>query len=186
MNWEAVTAIGTVFTGLVILFTVILGGRQLDHLRRATQLEGATAVFAELESARFVEAQRFVREELAAHLKDRQFRDEARLIGFGNEIQHKELIVLRFFERIGLYTNAGLLDKEIVYGMMSGRVVAAWYALRDVVAIHREEALMWPNFENLVQGTMDWLDRHGAGKATREHLAAAHLVDEKPMKRPQT
>jgi len=44
VNWEAVTAIGTVFTGLVILVTVLVGQRQLratvdqlQQLRRASQ-----------------------------------------------------------------------------------------------------------------------------------------------------
>lgn len=167
MNWEAITAIGTVFTGLVILVTVIFARHELEQLRRATQLEGATAVFAELDSPRLIEAQRFVRDELVERMKDERFRNEVRFVGLMSEDQHKELIVLRFFERVGVYTNRGLLDHEVVYGLMSGRIRFAWTSLGNVVSIHRD-ALgpgLWTNFEGLDKDTSRWQNLHGVPSA---------------------
>ena len=171
MNWEALTAIGTMFTGLVILITVIFARRQLEltrnqleHLRRTTQLEGATAVFTELDSPRQLEGRRFVRDELAARMKDPIFRGEVRWAGLVDETQHKELIVLRFFERIGVYVNAELIDEEIVFNLLSGRIVSMWDALREVVAIHREALgpVTWKNFERLQEQTMRWQEQQSS------------------------
>jgi hypothetical protein len=84
LNWEALSAIGTVFTGLIILLTVILGARQLkaatahvDHLRRATQLEGAMQIFAQMRSPEFLDSYRFVLQELPDRLNDEEFRKGA-------------------------------------------------------------------------------------------------------------
>lgn len=159
MNWEAVTAIGTVFTGLVILVTVILGRRQLDHLRRATQLEGTIAVFAELDSPAQVEARRFVQFELPQRLKEEPFRGETALVGAVDETVHKELLILRTFERIGAYVNEGLLEGSLVYRVASGRIIGMWDCLSDVVKTHRESLgpWAWENFERLNRDTRRWV-----------------------------
>src|SRR5690348_9536417 len=72
MTWEAVSALAAVFTGLIIAATVIVGVRQLrltqetlEHLRRATQLEGAMKIYADLNSPEFRESQLFVLNDLA-------------------------------------------------------------------------------------------------------------------------
>jgi hypothetical protein len=87
MSWEAITAIGSIGTGVVIFLTVIFARRQVEltrqqlhQLRQATQLEGAIAIYAELESQRVEAARMFVLLELPAKMKDPVFRDEVRLI----------------------------------------------------------------------------------------------------------
>lgn len=159
MNWEAVTAIGTVFTGLVILVTVILGRRQLDQLRRATQLEGTIAVFAELDGPAQSEARRFVQFELPARMKDEKFRGEVVLVGAADESVHKELLVLRTFERIGAYINEGLLEGSLFHRVASGRILGMWRCLGDVVEVHRESLgpWVWENFERLYRDTLRWV-----------------------------
>ena len=99
MSWEAVTALGSAATAIVIVVTVIFGRRQLDELRRATQLEGAMRIFAELDSPEVDEARRFVTYELPEKLKDAQFRKEVELTALGDPRVHKELVLLRFFDR---------------------------------------------------------------------------------------
>lgn len=166
MNWEAVIAIGTVFTGLVILFTVITGYHQvrltldqLRQLRRASQLDAANTIFAELASPTFLEARRFILYELPGRLKESKFREEVELVGRADETVHQELIVLRTFERIGLYVEQELLDPTLIYHLASGRVVDTWEGLSEVVAIHRRvlSFLIWDHFEKLYERTLQFM-----------------------------
>jgi hypothetical protein len=175
MNWEAVAAISTPLTGLVIAITAILGFRQLrigdeharstrdqlEHLRKATQFEGALAVFGELDKDFQVDARRFVQFELAQRMKEPAFRAEVALIAGADEREHKELTVLRCFERIGFYIDKGFVDPDVLYMVASGRVITTWRALEEVVAIHRGVAgAFWTHFEKLYYECRNWMKHH--------------------------
>jgi hypothetical protein len=173
MNWEAVAAVSTAFTGLVILATALAAMRevriagehsratreQLEHLRKATQFDGALAVFAELDTPFQQDARHFVQFELEDRMKDQRFRDEVALIAGADELEHKELTVLRCFERIGTYVRKGWVDADVVYMVASGRVIIAWRALEQVVAIHRSLAgpAFWENYERLYNECKVWM-----------------------------
>ena len=179
MIWEALTAIGTIFTGLVILVTVLFARRQvemmrhqLDQLRRTTQLEGATAVFAEMDSPWQIEARHFVRDDLPRLMTDPKFHDEVALIGAMDEAVHKELVVLRFFEKVGVYVSQGLIDGEVIYNVMPGRIVNAWDSLNDVVTIHRSVRgqAIWQNFERLHANTRSFQQAQGLIRPPRDRV----------------
>ena len=58
LSWDALTALSTAVTALVIGVTAVVGyrqirlaGAQLEHLRRTTQLQGTMVVFDEMTSA---------------------------------------------------------------------------------------------------------------------------------------
>lgn len=144
--WEALTALATLGTGIAIAITVLLGarqlfltGNQLDQLRRATRLEGTMKIFDDLSTPPFLEAMRFIRHELAQRMNDSIFLSEVRFIGAADPETHKELTVLRMFERIGTYVKHGLLDGSMIYDCMLPPILTSWERLRDVVRIHREE-----------------------------------------------
>jgi len=158
VNWEAVTAVSTAFTGLVIFFTVLLGRRQiavtvdqLRQLRQAQQLDATNVIFTELSSPAFLDARRFILDDLPERMKDPKFRREVDMVGRGDENVHKELIVLRLFERIAMYVERDLLDSSLVVLLASGRIVDTWEGLAEVVAAHRRSvgAPIWENFEKL-------------------------------------
>ena len=182
MNWEAVTALGTVFTGLVILVTVLVGQRQLRatvdqlrQLRRASQLDAANAIFTELNSPTFLEARRFILDDLPERLKDPRFREELELIGRADENVHKELFVLRMFERIGMYCEEELLNPDLVYYLVSGRIVDTWEGLVDVVAVHRRIATMriWHHYEKLYDDSQRFLfETLGFSRTMQDHAVA--------------
>jgi len=69
MNWEAFTGIATAFTGLIILATVFVGARQLQHLQRATQLQGIMRLIDGMESPAVLKAIEYVRFTLPEELK---------------------------------------------------------------------------------------------------------------------
>lgn len=176
MNWEALSALSTAFTGIVIAITAIAAARevrigaeharatreQIEHLRKTTQFEGTLAVFAELDLPYQVEARHFVQFELAKRMHDEHFRYEVSLIAGSDEREHKELTVLRCFERIGFYVRKGFVDPDVVSMVASGRVLVAWRALEEVVAIHRGVAgPFWLNFEHLYEVSKSWLRERG-------------------------
>jgi len=109
-----------------------------------------------------VDARHFVQFELADRLKEEKFLREISLVGAADEREHKELTVLRCFERIGFYVDKGFIDPDVVYVVASGRVQVAWHALKDVVAVHRSIAggLIWFNFEQLYKGCLQWMREH--------------------------
>ena len=101
--WEALTAIATAVTAIVIAATVAVGyrqirltGDQLEHLRRSTQLDGTMKAFADLETPEFRSARMFVENELASRMQDAHFRDDL-LLPFQalDESEHKEILVAK-------------------------------------------------------------------------------------------
>jgi hypothetical protein len=174
--WEAVAAVSTAFTGLVILVTALAAMRevriageharatreQLEHLQKATQFEGALAVFSELDTPFQLNARRFVQFDLEERLREERFRDEVALIAGADELEHQELTVLRCFERIGTYVRKGWVDADVVYMVASGRVIVTWRALAEVVAIHRSVAgeTFWANYEQLYHDCKAWMRRN--------------------------
>jgi hypothetical protein len=175
MNWEAVAAISTAFTGLVIAVTAFAAFRELrlsaehaaasrDHLRHlqlATQFEGVRAVFDELDSPQQMEARRFVTTQLAIRMRDPTFRAEVARVGGVDETVHLELQVLRCFERLAYYVRKGFVDPDVFYNVASGRVFLMWALLEEVVAIQRETlGQPWKNFEQLERDVRVWCEQH--------------------------
>jgi uncharacterized protein DUF4760 len=165
MNWEALTAISTAFTGIVILFTVLFAARQvsalreqsqamsmqIDHLRRATQLEGALAIFEEIGDAEIGDAYRFVMNEFAEKMKEERFHAEA-LERAPDPSVHKEVKILRHLERVGTIVKNGLIDADVPIDFMGMFVQDNWQRLEPLVreqrALHQRPSL-WENFEYL-------------------------------------
>jgi hypothetical protein len=184
MNWEAVTALSTAFTGLVIFFTVLfarhqlhLTRQQLEQLRKSSQLEGAVAIFADIDGPKVEDARQFVLHELSRRMQDPKFREELQLLALVDETVHKELIVLRAYERVGAYVDEGLIDAEVVYLGAVGRIMSTWMALKDVVAIHRQLApWAWISYEHLADRAREWAAAHGGDAQTIDQLLGEVLT----------
>ena len=71
---------------------------------------------------------------------------------------HRELVLLRFFERVGAYVDEGLVDGTIVVKAAFGRIMTSWSLLADVVAIHRAVlgTNVWQGFERLDERARDY------------------------------
>lgn len=169
MTWEAITALATLGTGAAIVATVLLGIRQLrltrsqlEHLRQATQLQGAMAIFDDLNTAEFWDSLHFIATELPERLKDdAEFRSELALIGMADTKVHRELPLMRTFERIGTYVKHGLIDGPIIYDLALPPIEKSWELLGDVVKAHRAQhgEAFWENFEMLYREGRRWNDR---------------------------
>lgn len=179
MNWEALTAVSTAFTGLVILATVIYASRQvralneqsralgaqLEHLRRATQLEGTLAVFDELFSPELQAAYQFVMDEFDERMKDERFRAEA-LERAPSTDTHKEMYILRHFERIGTLIKNDLLDPDALFDFAGFFIQENWQKLKPIALEQRrryDNDRLWENFEYLAaQASKSQVDTRSA------------------------
>lgn len=186
VDWNAVSALGTVLTAIVVAVTALFGFHQLkltrvqlEQLRRATQLDGALKIFGDLSSPAYVEARHFVATQLPECLEDPIFRNEVELgiIWTRNtSTVHHEQFVLRTFETIGCHVQEGLLDREVIVNMAAVPVLVAWEHLAPVVEIQRRtiHPRMWENFEKLYHQAEAWfVDRSGRDRydAWRERVA---------------
>jgi len=163
VNWEAVTAVATILTCIVIAITAFTALREVEQLRKATEFEGALEVFRELDLPIQVAARRFVQFELAQRMEDPKFRAEVALLGGVDESTHPELTVLRCFERIGFYLKKGCVARDVLLVVASGRVATSWVALTEVLKIHRQELgpRVWENFEALHRETLSFMRSRG-------------------------
>ncbi|HET6275353.1 MAG TPA: hypothetical protein VFE16_05360 [Candidatus Cybelea sp.] len=168
MAWEAITALATLGTGLAIVATVLLGIRQLrltrsqlEHLRRATQLQGAMKIFDDLNTAEFWDSLHFIATDLPKRMTEQQFRDEVLLIGMADTNVHRELPLMRTFERIGTYVKHGLIDGPIIYDFAMPPIERAWELLSEIVRMHRAAhgEAFWENFEMLYREGKRWQER---------------------------
>src|SRR5581483_1471098 len=119
MNWEALSAIATAFTGLVIMFTVIVGVRQaraaLDQIgeaHRATQLDGMLRIFDYFDDPKFAAARQYIMTKLAARMAEPDFEDYLRTTPM---TEFPWRTALGTLERMGVLVKMGLLEGEPFY-----------------------------------------------------------------------
>jgi uncharacterized protein DUF4760 len=179
MTWEAVTALATAFTGVVIAATVVVGARQLrltrdtlDELRRATQLEGTMRVLDDLMGPEFRAAMLFVTNELPLKMGNEAFRSTVSRMGAEDAATHQELTVLRTLERVGSYIKYGLLDGDVIYDVSIPVFINMWESLQPVIQIHRRERGegFWENFEYLYRAGNAWRERSHAEEGYLKNL----------------
>jgi hypothetical protein len=169
ISWEAVTAISSAVSALVIAATVIVGYRQIrlasdqvEHLRRSTQLDGTMKAFAELNTPEFRAARLFVENRLAERMEDEQFQAEL-LLPFHalDEDEHKEIIVAQTFEKIGTYARHGLLDTTLIADYCGPLVREMWQRLEALGYFgyrRRNNPYSLENFEFLYDAAMVWFE----------------------------
>jgi len=184
VNWEAIAAVASLLSSLAVVGAIIVavrqvrvGALQVEHLRRATQLEGTMKIFDKLGTAEQFEARRFVAQGLAVALKDPEYRAELELLSYAKR-PHPELEVLRLMEMIGIYIKHGLIDEKIVFDYWSPAIVLSWPVLIDlgVVAAHREAGgpAIWENFEYMYDRAVAWESARGTPSPT---TAPAYAYD---------
>jgi hypothetical protein len=169
VSWEAVTAISTAASAIVIAATVVVGyrqirlaGEQVEHLRRSTQLDGTMQIFAELATPEFRAARLFVENELAMRMQDPQFREQLQLPFHAlDEAVHQEIVIALAFEKIGTYARHGLLDTILLADYCGPLIREMWQKLERCGYFElrrKENPYSLENFEFLYDAAMDWYE----------------------------
>jgi len=137
--WEAVTAISAP-RAVVIAATVLVGYRQLNHLRLATRLDGTLKILEELGADKMRDAYRFVLSDLPYRMNDQRFRAEIATVGMADENVHQELRVLRLFENVGTYVRFKMIVWDILCDYSGPWIRNTWNTLNalGIIAEHRK------------------------------------------------
>jgi hypothetical protein len=177
MNWEAFTGIATAFTGLIILATVFVGARQLQHLQRATQLQGIMRLIDGMESPAVLKAIEYVRFTLPEELKNPDYAKDLEKKHVMED--HPLWIALRWLERLGTLARYGLIDPEPLYALNSPDYQHMWAVLRPVVQARRRDSTLVPfdNAEYLCKKSWDWV-RQEFGRETYDALSKKYSWEE--------
>jgi hypothetical protein len=168
MSLELLNTIGTFGTFVVIATTALAALRQLRHMRGSNQIAALSDLYEKRQTPEFVAAAQFVFTELPEKLQDAAFRYQithraARTEESAQAIA-KILTVASFYEEMGLYVKARLVDSNLVCDMHAGNIVASWDALSDAFTVWRYEFLGWAeNFEYLTVVAQDWMAKHPSG-----------------------
>jgi hypothetical protein len=126
MNWEALAAISTFFTGVVIAVTAVVAVVQLQHLRGQRRDTAAIELIRSVQDPEITRAFRLIMslapgisaDELQA--KGTQYVEAAYLLG------------LRF-EMLGVLVHRGAITFDVAEDLTQGGVVGAWVRLEDTV-----------------------------------------------------
>jgi hypothetical protein len=161
LPWEAVTAIATAITAIVIAATVVVGYRQVQHLRRATQLQGTLTIFEELTRPEMRAARRFVVNDLPDRMKDPQFAAGIAAVGLADEDVHKELYLMRAFEKLGTYVRYRFIEPNVVCDFAGPWITDTWETLDELGIITTQRRsfghdALWENFELLYNAVRDF------------------------------
>ena len=167
MSWEALSAIATAFTGLVIMFTVIVGVRQaraaLDQIgeaHRATQLDGMMRIFQWFDDPQFVSGRLYVMKELHERMKEPGFEEYLRDTSYAEFPWHKTLSTL---ERVGVFVRMGLLEGEPFYYNWGNMIILTWEKLAPLVELNRktnDNPYLWKDTEWLAADALRFVNEY--------------------------
>lgn len=157
MSWEAITAIGTLVTALIIAITAVIGVRQLTELRRATMFDGTKRVVDQMRTPEMRAVSKFVVEELPARLRDPEYRAALLKSEPLDPQKHPEQVLLEALEEIGGYIRYELLDTQAVLCMTVSYVTARWDAIHEVIKLRQQafdSPYVWDNAEVLYEAVL--------------------------------
>ena len=164
MSYELINTLASVGTLAVITATAIAAIAQLRHVRTSNQIALLTKLHDTLQSEDFVQARRFIREELPELLSDPARRRE--LQRYATTDLRLATMLGNFYENVGMFVRLGTVDRTTVCVLWNGLIVEAWSGLAPLLAVMRDEPAkfaVWENFEYLVTVAEDWTARHPNG-----------------------
>jgi len=162
-SWELTSTIVSIMTVAILAAAAIAAVIQIRHLRASNQLEGFLAISRELDSPELLRARAFVEFELSKKLADTSYREEL-LSGRVDLMEHPEIRIGNFWERMGALIRHGVLDEPIFYDFFARRCVGRWHDLLPVVELVRHnDPLMWGDFQYIAIRCQEYLDRQQRG-----------------------
>jgi hypothetical protein len=165
MTWEAVTAVGTIFTGFVILGTALIGFDQLRQLRTQRRDVAAVELVRSLQDDEFLEACRSM-----FSVGDQAILPDA----LQKNVQYnKAAMVLGFrFEMLGVLVYRGTIPFEIAEDLVGGFVLLAWKRLKSTT-LETRTSLGWPMFLEWFQWLAEQFEKRQRLEQTPAHVRAA-------------
>jgi hypothetical protein len=161
MNWEALAAIASLLSTVIIAVSALFALRQVNQLRRAAQLDGTMRIFAHFTDPKFIAARNFVLNDLSEKLDDPVFLGELCAYRNVDLERHPEYRVLLFLQLVGSLVKNQLVDGPGIYEFAQYSIVKSWQVLEPVVKLQREKLnnpYMWGGADFLYAGAKQWLE----------------------------
>ena len=149
MQWEQITAISALGQFVVIAVAAVFAYLQLRDFGGQQEAGVIKHIFDELNSTRLSEALDFVYNHLADRLKDPSY---VRTIadGAATVSTHTELVVMHFFNEVGLLVHERLIS-ELIVPFIATPCMRSWNRLAPVVELMRRRyPHAYTPFESLV------------------------------------
>jgi hypothetical protein len=153
MSWDAVTALGTAFTALVIVATAVVGVGQLNVIRRQRQDSAAVELVRSLQDDGFIRAYNLVFS-LPAGITATDLRER------GNSYVDAGVVLGFRFETLGVLVFKGVIPFAIVEDLAGGLVLGTWKRLEDSVRATRRDK-RWPGYLEWFQWLAEQFERGG-------------------------
>lgn len=149
-RWQALLVITTFGQLVVLAAAAIFAYLQLRGLRRQQEAQLVQHIFDELNDAHFAAALHFVYNDLPERLKDsayvRAIRD-----GRATASTHSELVVMHFFNELGLLIHKKLVSEDPIVPFIASPCIRSWQQLAPVIELMRREyPHAYTPFESLV------------------------------------
>ena len=140
MNWDALTAVSTAASALVVLVAGAVAVYQLREGRRASQFDATQRMVDRIIDPRFNRAVRYVLDELPKRMEDPEYRGELeRARGWDiDPDRHPEVVVLARLEEVGIYLRHRLLLGDALLDFNGQLILQAWGPLKPVVDLQRK------------------------------------------------
>jgi hypothetical protein len=180
MSWEAISALATVGTFVVITATAIAALVQLRHLHAANQINAVLGLMAGWATPEYRQLLNYVSQQLDEKLKDPAYRASLMRIP-ADRIAHPELAVLDGWEQLGGLAKIGAVSDGVLLETAASQCLIAWKRLAPVIAIVRRSRgpQVYDNFEYLAARALRWEALHPSGTYPR-HTQHMPIVDPFP------
>ncbi len=156
IDFNALTAIGSIVSAAVLLIGGAVAVYQLRETRRAAQFDGTQRILDRFLERDFNRALRFVINDLPGRLREPEYANElehARGWDLDPD-RHPELIVLTRLEEAGIYLRHRLLLGDALLDFDSILIMQSWEHLKSVVDLMRKSHRnphVWGNAEYLYE-----------------------------------
>src|SRR5579872_1295565 len=170
MDWNAVSALSSLATFLVVAASALAALLQLRHIRAANQITASLELMTRVSNPEFQRVLQYVfHGELDRKLEDPEYRAE--LLKTPVDLaRHPEASLLATWEQMGSIIKLGLTSEAAFMDTTSMQCIAAWNKLVPVIAFIRRArgSQVYDNFEWLASRSMMWEARHPDGSYPKD------------------
>jgi hypothetical protein len=190
MQWEAITALASALSALVLAATVLFAARQvratsaqMELARKSNQLDGMLRIMQQFDRPEFLASREFIETELDEKLRDPSY---VRLLSDVKDQPWRPALVT--LERLGVYIRFGYLDGEPFYYHSARVITQLWIHLHPLIEMHRaalDNPYLWKDTEWLAQDVQkyaaQWMSEHPLPRpSTGELFRPEHLLVKPP------
>jgi len=162
VNWEAVTAVATAFTGCVIAVTALVGIYQLRQFREQRRDAAAIELWRSFQDTTFARA-------FLTILSLPGGAPVSELRAHGPEVEEAAQILEFRFETLGLLVYRNTISFDVVDDLIGGGILTVWHRLKAVINQTREEK-NWPMYCEWFQWLAEQFEKRGRLQQIPAHL----------------